>query len=367
MKRLFTLLALLLTTSLYLMAQCPNAAYQNGTLGFFPATSVDCGFTFSSIADSLVTYEIVPGSPTDVTVYFDAFKIIEITGLPTGISASTDVINTADPNGPYGYWLNQGNVPIQTEVLGCLSFIESGTTFSSLSTSGPNGNGTYPITITFDLRVAGTNPDISSVIHNGSWYSTIPLGLGGGVVTYERLLDVNNCISTGPCSPPSVLFAGLNSSYTLSDSPAVLIGAPSGGTFFGNGIFGNEFDPSVAGVGNHGITYVYIDNADCMNAYSLCTTVDLNVGIGGPQMTSTEGLDIYPNPSTGSFNLSLTKANGVVSYTVYDAQGKEVAHNAFVAKGSVNRTINLNQNADGVYTIQVVTPTGTVSQKLVKK
>lgn len=168
-------------------------------------------------------------------------------------------------------------------------------------------------------------------------------------------------------NPPSVLFAGLNTNYNVSDGAVTLVGAPSGGTFFGNGISGNQFDPSIAGLGSHGVTYVYVDNNDCMNAYSLCTTVDLNVGIGGTETSSTERLDVYPNPSADNFNLSIGEAYGIVSYTVYDARGREVGYDSFVASGAVNKTINLKQMVDGVYTIQVVTSAGTFSQKLIRE
>ena len=76
---------------------------------------------------------------------------------------------------------------------------------------------------------------------------------------------------------------------------------------------------------------------------------------------------MYPNPSTGRFYLSLDNINGIVSYTVYDAMGKEVKTNSFVANGYSENSINLDGLANGVYSLQVNTSKGTFSEKLVKE
>ncbi len=196
---LFTSMALIANS--FCFSQCtPNPFYQSDSIGFYPLTSVNCGFTFTSITDSVIYLEIGPGNPVAVTMYFDALKVVSVSNLPSGIAATTDVINYADQNAPYGYWYNSGTVPNQTEILGCLSFVENGTTFASLSSEGPNNNGTFPITISLDLRIAATSPDLSAIIQNGSWFSDVPTSLGGGNMEFERVFNVNSC---APCSATS--------------------------------------------------------------------------------------------------------------------------------------------------------------------
>ncbi len=56
--------------------------------------------------------------------------------------------------------------------------------------------------------------------------------------------------SFGQCS-----FTGLNANYCLTDDAAVLIGNTPVGTFSGTGVVGSNFDPSIAGVGSHTVTY----------------------------------------------------------------------------------------------------------------
>lgn len=342
--------------------QCsPDLSFYNNPIGLYPAVSADCGFTFTSVEDTVINVQTVG----DVTFYLDAFRLTNASGIPSGVALTTNVIGTADQDGPYGYWYNTGVAPNQSRTQGCVSFEENGTLFSSLTSSGPNSNGTYPVTFNIDARIAGTSPDISFVVPAGTWLSELG-ALGISELTTTRVFDVNSCVAPGPCStPPSVLFARLNTSYAISDNPATLVGAPSGGTFFGPGMSGNQFDPSAAGLGTHGITYVYEDQNDCLGAYALCTTVNLSVGGGGTEIASTEGLDVYPNPSNGRFNLKVDGFDGVVSYTVYDAYGKEVGFNSFVANGLTNESIDLSELAIGAYTIQVQTSKGLYSEKLI--
>ncbi len=58
------------------------------------------------------------------------------------------------------------------------------------------------------------------------------------------------------CIDPGLSISGLPAS-TSSASPIALDGYPSGGTFMGNGVIFNAFNPSLAGAGIHDITYTY--------------------------------------------------------------------------------------------------------------
>jgi gliding motility-associated-like protein len=50
---------------------------------------------------------------------------------------------------------------------------------------------------------------------------------------------------------------GIGQAFTLNN------GLPDGGTYSGNGVIGDEFDPAVAGVGTHTITYTYVADNGC--------------------------------------------------------------------------------------------------------
>lgn len=185
---------LLLSLSLHIaLAQCnPDPTYLNDTLGFYGNTQCSAStFTFSSVTDMMGEIEFLPGNPTTFTYFFDAFRIESLQGVPAGLAINTDVMASADIDGPYGYWYNGGNVPNQSPIVGCLSFSGDANLIASLSTGGPNNDGIYPILVNLDVRIEGTQPDLSAVIQNGSWWSALPASLGGGYWTYELLLNVN--------------------------------------------------------------------------------------------------------------------------------------------------------------------------------
>ena len=73
---------------------------------------------------------------------------------------------------------------------------------------------------------------------------------------------------------PNVSFSGLNSSYPSNASPVTLVGTPAGGSFSGPGMNGNQFDPSVAGVGGpYNIVYSYTSAQGCTGSQTQEVTV----------------------------------------------------------------------------------------------
>ena len=85
------------------------------------------------------------------------------------------------------------------------------------------------------------------------------------------------------------------------------------------------------------------------------------------EITNNENIEVFPNPSNGIFQLSLKDVDGVVSYSVFDALGKEIRFESFVANGRTQKDIDLSEFESGVYTIQLNTGNGIFSEQLVKK
>ena len=83
----------------------------------------------------------------------------------------------------------------------------------------------------------------------------------------------------------------------------------------------------------------------------------------GEVVESTVGLDeensseisIYPNPSTGNFNLNISNVNTAsVDVEITDVSGKVILSNAYnTNNGSVNESINISNVDDGVYIVRV--------------
>jgi PKD-like domain/Ig-like domain CHU_C associated/Pregnancy-associated plasma protein-A/Secretion system C-terminal sorting domain/CUB domain len=101
----------------------------------------------------------------------------------------------------------------------------------------------------------------------GNAFDPMAAGVGLHAVTYTYT-DGNLCTNAQTQtirvdSVPVVSFAGLPIHICL-DAPIVqLVGSPSGGIFSGNGIVGSQFDPTLAGLGNHDVTYIFQDLHGC--------------------------------------------------------------------------------------------------------
>ena len=74
-------------------------------------------------------------------------------------------------------------------------------------------------------------------------------------------------------------------------------GMPPGGEYSGPGVESGWFDPAIAGVGTHTITYTYTDPNSCENFVSETILVDPCTGFN--DISDLSGINLYPNPTTG--------------------------------------------------------------------
>lgn len=113
---------------------------------------------------------------------------------------------------------------------------------------------------------------------SGSSFTPSAAGLGSHFITYDYT-DANGCsgsyhqmVVVNPL--PVVSFTGLNAAYCVDAAAVTLIPAPAGGTYTGNGVSGTQFNPSVAGVGTHDVTYTYTDGNGCQNSVTQSVTIN---------------------------------------------------------------------------------------------
>jgi gliding motility-associated-like protein len=86
--------------------------------------------------------------------------------------------------------------------------------------------------------------------------------------------DSSNVVRVNINLLPFVQFVGLLGEYCTDDSSSnFLYGLPLGGTFFGNGLNVNYFEPSTAPIGINTITYEYTDNNGCTNSMTDTTII----------------------------------------------------------------------------------------------
>lgn len=241
------------------------------------------------------------------------------------------------------------------------------TTYTVLgTTNGCTGTKTVNVTVKTTPTVAVNSQTIcagNNAILNASGATTYSWSSGATTssvsvspssnTTYTVTGTTNGCsnskttnVTVNPL--PTVSFALTTTLVCINDATVSLSGTPSGGTFAGNGVTGNVFDPSAAGAGAHTITYNYSDANTCTNSDSKIMTVDLCTGI---TELNNNTFVAYPNPTTGSFTIDFNKAiNNVIEIEVYDAIGKLV----LAQTTSNNRTIiSLEQLAKGIYNVRL--------------
>jgi hypothetical protein len=146
---------------------------------------------------------------------------------------------------------------------------------------------------------------------------------------------------------PQVSFLAPNETlYCDLDLPVVLVGDPAGGVFTGPGMSGNIFNPAIAGVGAHTITYTYTDPNVCSGEATLALQVEICEGVGERGLTD---VIIYPNPSNGLFTVSgLEKGQWL---RIYDSAGKLV-HEQLI--GSTFEQVIASNLATGNYVLRSV-------------
>ncbi|MCF8298418.1 MAG: right-handed parallel beta-helix repeat-containing protein [Saprospiraceae bacterium] len=203
-----------------------------------------------------------------------------------------------------------------TDQYGCISLATQNTTVNQSPTVSLSGlSTTYCSNSPVDTAILSPTGGIfiGSGI-SGNTFNPSSAGVGTHSITY-LYTAANGCSGTANHSItvnaiPTVSFSGLGTTYCDNAQAVSLIGNPSGGTFSGNGITGNIFNPSVAGSGTHSITYTSPANANgCSNSISQNVVVNTipNVSISNLNNTycADEGaITLSGTPSGGTFTVN---------------------------------------------------------------
>jgi hypothetical protein len=143
-------------------------------------------------------------------------------------------------------------------------------------------------------------PSNSGATYFSGWLNTN----GSPIPAYSNVTDIYNFLNT------SNVTLSLNIQLCENGSSIQLIGGfPTGGIYFGNGVNGSVFDPTIAGDGNHTITYVV--NGD--SASSMATVYalpDATFTISGPFCDNESNILLTSVTSGGSYS-----GSGVISNT----------------------------------------------------
>lgn len=148
---------------------------------------------------------------------------------------------------------------------------------------------------------------------------------------------------------PSVLF-NLPQDTICLNAPALTLsgGNPGGGVYSGSGVSGGTFNPSLAGVGKHVITYTYSDGP-CSNSATDSIVVDACAGISNSTLFNE--LSVFPNPSKGLVYVNLPQYDASISLEVEDLQGKVLMKVEKLENNKGQVAVSLQELPNGLYNL----------------
>jgi len=240
---------------------------------------------------------------------------------------------------------------------------------------GTNANfsvaGTGTGTLTYKWQVSSDGGTMFTDIANQTTSTlSVPVVNGMDGLKYRAVI-------TGTCGPTTsnaailtvaqqtpVTLTSLPSKICVSDSAIALQATPTGGTWSGTGVSGNNFVPSSVAAGNYTLTYSYTNTAGCVTAPTIVANVsactERNI------LLSDNAIILYPNPNNGQFSIKVNSAlYKNLSMRVYEYSGALVRTQELTGL-SYGRIvpINLSNLAASVYLVRFIANDGT---KIIEK
>ncbi len=241
---------------------CTDTASQTITVNALPAVSFA---VVPDVCENATAFDLTQGSPEGGTYSGPGITTSpEFDPTAPGVGTHSMIYTYNDPNGCVDsatQTITVNPVPV--------------TSFTGLETD-------YCIKDDSDTLIGNYTP---SGIFSGDNISD--LGNGTALFTpdtegvksvYYKYANINGCVDSISLSTtvhplPVTQIEGLDSTYALTDAVDTLSGNPSGGVFSGKGINGNQYDPSIAGVGKDTVLYTYTGASGCNSTDTAFTEV----------------------------------------------------------------------------------------------
>lgn len=196
------------------------------------------------------------------------------------------------------------------------------------------------------ITVTPTGGTLSGNELSGNSFDPSYAGSGSFWVYYE-FTNSNSCYNKDSFNivvntVPSASIGTLPSSLCSNGNPITLTGSPVGGIFTGNGVIGNQFDPSQSSVGTNFIRYTYVDNNGCSDIDSASTNITAvhSVFVGNDttiNYNTSMQLSGLVVGGSGSFSFAWTPANMVTNAT-------QLSPNTVNLTNSTQFTLTVNDN-----------------------
>jgi hypothetical protein len=175
----------------------------------------------------------------------------------------------------------------------------------------------------------------------GSYSLVYSIGVGSCLVSDEINIQV--------IALPTVAFALEDTLFCTSDAAITLTsGTPAGGVYFGSGVNGNQFDPSLTFSGESTIGYSFTDFNGCSNLVNENIAVEICSWIANADKT--KPFDLYPNPSSGVLNIRLPERCSFAEMKMYTLDGQLIIQKQLNAS---TQRFDFSVLSSGVYLIRL--------------
>lgn len=198
--------------------------------------------------------------------------------------------------------------------------------------------------------------------------SVSTIGTYSVVVTNTAGCKSSDVVNVTQKAKPTVglVFTGQTRFCTTDGTRPLNEGTPSGGIYIGAGITGSAFNPNQAGQGTYIVIYNYTGPNGCSNIAK--DTLVVNACVGLEELTNDLGLNVYPNPNTGTFTLEINTANDIdANISIMSIDSKLVYNEKVSGSGIITQSININELANGIYYLQVKTKDTIKTYKVLKQ
>ncbi|MCF8374627.1 MAG: VCBS repeat-containing protein [Bacteroidales bacterium] len=202
-------------------------------------------------------------------------------------------------------------------------------------------------------------------ICDGETYNFYGQVINTAGVYSETFQSVQGCDSIEELSLVVIPAPAVNISPFVPDSVSINAGllalpaaTPTGGTYSGAGITPNGFEPSQAGLGEHWISYSYLDTTTgCTGKDSTLIKVYDPISI---DELETNKVKLYPNPGTGDFVLTGTNLQSIQVKTLTGELVKEIE-----IKDCSEVHFTLAGQAKGIYFVHIVNDDAEIRRLLI--
>lgn len=332
--------------------------------------------TVSVTTDYVITVTDVNGCQANDTTRVNIHQPVSATATVINVSCfggsdGSATVNASGGTLPYAYLWSSGGTGVT----------ESGLTAGSHSVTVTDASGcvlTVAVAVTEPTALLVSVSNIGSPATCGGSDGTIDISASGGTVSYQFLwsngattedligitagsysvivTDANGCTATTVATVndpgiPTVTLA-LPVDTVCGSIPGTITltgGSPFGGTWGGNHVSGNTFDPYNAGAGVHFITYSYTDTNACTASVTDSLVVDLCMGI---EPLSTATWTIYPNPTSGEITLTTTGSlSGEFVIEIFTIEGALIQSKTTREADSI--IVDFTPQPAGIYFIRI--------------